>query len=244
MKQTTVRELVSEDFRTASVFEKHAIDFCCHGNVTLEEACRNSGVSTEQVQQELEHLKSTEKGNRDDYSSWDLDFLAEYIVRTHHRYVKETIPMLTTHLEKVVHKHGSLHPEVQNIQRWFQEIAEELTRHMAKEELILFPYITRLVKAHQNDQNIEQPLFGSIVNPIRMMESDHEKAGHTMESIRTASKDFTAPADACTTFRVTYEELHSFDADLHKHVHLENNILFPKVIELERQMMSSHPIAS
>jgi regulator of cell morphogenesis and NO signaling len=238
MNQTTVRELVSENFRTASIFEKHSIDFCCHGNITLEEACTKSGVSTEEIQKEIALLSSKDKNEGEDYHAWELDSLADYIVRTHHRYVKEAIPVTTAHLAKVASKHGEHHPEVVRIQFWFQEIAEELIRHMAKEELVLFPYIKTMVKRSPDGTMHEKPHFGTIANPIRMMEAEHEAAGNKLESIRTASKGFTLPADACATFRVTYEELQQFEADLHKHIHLENNILFPKALELEERLFT------
>ncbi|MCX6120141.1 MAG: iron-sulfur cluster repair di-iron protein [Ignavibacteriales bacterium] len=238
MKQTTVRELVSEDFRSASVFEKHSIDFCCHGNVTLEEACAKSGISTKEIQQEIALLSSTEKTEGEDYNTWELDSLADYIVRTHHRFVKEAIPVTTAHLEKVVKKHGEHHPEVMRIQTWFQEVAEELIRHMAKEEIVLFPYIKTMVKHGHEGKMLDKPHFGTIANPIRMMEAEHEAAGNTLESIRRESKGFTLPADACATFQVTYEELKQFETDLHKHVHLENNILFPKAIDMERRLFA------
>ena len=239
MKQRTVRALVSEDYRTASIFEKYSIDFCCHGNVTLEEACSKSGISVEDIQQEINRLPSTEKNDGQNYDAWELDYLAEYIIRTHHRYVKETIPVVLSHLAAVVHAHVSRHPEVKNIQMMFQEVAQELIRHMAKEELVLFPSISAMVQCLRTGNALAKPAFGTIENPIRMMEAEHETAGSALESIRTMSKGFTLPADACTTFRLTYEELMRFETDLHKHVHLENNILFPKAIALEQHLIPS-----
>jgi regulator of cell morphogenesis and NO signaling len=238
MKQTTVRELVSEDFRSASVFEKHSIDFCCHGNVTLEEACAKSGVSAEEILQEIALLSATKNNAGENYSTWELDSLVDYIVRTHHRYVKEAIPATTAHLATVAGKHGPRHPEVMRIQSWFQQVAEEMVRHMAKEEMVLFPYVKTMVKHMHDGTTFMRPHFGTIANPIRMMEAEHEAAGNTLESIRRESKGFTLPADACATFQVTYEELKQFETDLHKHIHLENNILFPKAIDLERRLFA------
>jgi regulator of cell morphogenesis and NO signaling len=240
MDQVTVRDLVIKDFRIASIFEKHSIDFCCHGNVSLEDACKKNGISTEAIQREVALLSPTTAEEGESFQTWELDSLADYIILTHHTYVKNAIPLLTGHLVKVGKKHGEYHPEVLQIQTNFQIIAEELTRHMAKEELVLFPFIKSMVRHMREGTPLERPHFGTIANPIRMMEAEHSAAGDTLESIRSASKGFTLPADACTTFRVTYEELLQFETDLHKHIHLENNILFPKSIELEKKLITSH----
>jgi regulator of cell morphogenesis and NO signaling len=239
MDQGTVRDVVSKDFRTATIFEKHSIDFCCHGNVTLEDACKKSGISTEEIQQELALLSSKKIDDGESFHTWELDYLADSIVRTHHKYVKEAIPVALAHLAKVVNKHGEHHPEVRSIQTRFQKVAEEMIRHMAKEEMVLFPYISSMVKHMQSGAKLERPQFGTIAHPIQMMETEHASAGDTMDSIRSESKGFTLPDDACATFRVTYEELKQFESDLHKHVHLENNILFPKAIEMERKLLIS-----
>jgi len=237
MKETTVKDLVSEDFRTAAIFEKHSIDFCCHGNVALEDACAKSGITLDVVQKEIDLLPPLVIRDGENYQGWELDALADEIVRTHHRYVRDSIPVISAHLEKVVHKHGEHHPEVHQIQGWFLEVAEEMIRHMAKEEMVLFPYIKSMAQNNRNGTAQEKPHFGTIANPIRMMEAEHVNAGSKTESIRLASGGYTPPADACATFRVTYEELKQFEVDLHKHVHLENNILFPKAIQLEQQLI-------
>ncbi len=239
MEQTTVRQIVAGDYRTASVFEKYSIDYCCHGNVSLDEACRKNGVSIDEIERDLAALAVKNENGSDAYDTWDLDFLAEYIVRTHHRYVRNAIPAIDAHCAKVVMKHGERHPEVARIYSAFKEVAEEMTRHMAKEELVLFPYIKAMVNHSQNGTPFQQPHFGTIANPIRMMEAEHESAGNAMDAIRTISNGFTSPADACTTFGLTYEELKQFEADLHKHVHLENNILFPKALKLEQNLMGT-----
>jgi iron-sulfur cluster repair di-iron protein len=239
MEQTTVRNIVAEDFRTASIFEKHSIDFCCHGNVALEEACEKSGAAVGEVRAELALLSSADKNKEEAYDTWELDRLVDHIVQTHHRYVKEAIPVILTHTGKVALKHGERHPEVMQIQGWFRELGEEMTRHMAKEEMVLFPYIKAIVKSQRDGIQLPRPHFGTIQNPIRMMEAEHETAGNKLESIRSTSHDFTLPPDACATFSVTYQELERFESDLHKHVHLENNILFPKAIQLERQLIGS-----
>ncbi len=239
MEQTTVRQIVAGDYRTASVFEKYSIDYCCHGNVSLDEACRKNGVPLDEIERELAALAVRNENGSEEYNTWDLDFLAEYIVRTHHRYVRNAIPAIDAHCAKVVMKHGDRHPEVARIHTAFKEVAEEMTRHMAKEELVLFPYIKAMVGQSQNGTPFQQPHFGTIANPIRMMEAEHESAGNAMDAIRSISNGFAPPADACTTFGLTYQELRQFEADLHRHVHLENNILFPKALKLEHDLMDA-----
>ncbi len=241
MEQTTVRDIVAGDYRTASIFEKYSIDFCCHGNVSLDEACRKSGTSLDEIERELAALAVSDVSEGEAYNTWDLDFLVEYIVRTHHRYVREAIPAIDAHCDKVVRKHGDRHPEVAKIQSAFKKVAEEMTRHMAKEEMVLFPYIKAMVSHAQNGTPLQRPHFGTIANPIRMMEAEHESAGNTFDEIRSISNGYSLPADACTTFGVTYKELRQFETDLHKHVHLENNILFPKALKLEQKLMGSQP---
>lgn len=243
MERPTVRQIVAGDYRAASIFEKHSIDFCCHGNVSLEEACKKSGTSMDEIERDLASLAMADESESEAYNTWDLDFLAEYIVRTHHRYVREAIPAIDAHFAKVVRKHGDRHPEVAQIHAAFKEVAEEMTRHMAKEELVLFPYIKSMGSHSQNGTPLQQPHFGTIANPIHAMEAEHEATGERMDLIRSASNGFTLPADACATFTVTYQELRQFESDLHKHIHLENNILFPKALQLERKLADAQQAA-
>ncbi|MFZ1978747.1 MAG: iron-sulfur cluster repair di-iron protein [Bacteroidota bacterium] len=239
MEQTTVSDIVAKDFRAAAVFEEHSIDFCCHGKVSLEEACKKSGVTVDNIQSELALISAADKNTDEAYDAWESDKLSDYIIQTHHRYVKEAIPVTTAYCGKVAFKHGARHPEVIQIKELFQELSEELTQHMTKEEIILFPYIKLLASSQREGKPVQKPPFGTIQNPIRMMESEHDNAGNNLEAIRSVANNFTLPPDACATFNVTYQELKRFESDLHKHIHLENNILFPKALELERQLLDS-----
>jgi regulator of cell morphogenesis and NO signaling len=239
METTTVRSMVTEDFRSAAIFEKHSIDFCCHGNVPLEQACSEKGVSIEKVRADLKTLSTDSPRGLDSFDSWDLDRLAEYIIQTHHRYVRSAIPTLLAHTEKVALVHGERHAELAEIRDIFKSVADEMTTHMMKEERVLFPFIKELAQSARNGQPVQSPPFQTIQNPIRMMEAEHVSAGGGMEDIRNASLKYAIPADACMTYRITYKELEAFEVDLHKHVHLENNILFPKAIELEQQMLTA-----
>ena len=239
MEHTTVGTIVAEDYRAAAIFEKYSIDYCCHGNVTLDEACRKNGLEREKLQSELDALSRTKGQSSDIYDAMELDALADTIVATHHAYVRHALPVISNHLGKVLAKHGTNHAELAQIQVLYSTVAEELTRHMAKEEMVLFPFIKTMVKNSREGTRTQRPHFGSIVHPIRMMETEHSEAGNAFDSIRALTEEFIPPADACPTFRITYQELKDFEADLHKHIHLENNILFPKAIELEKFVLGS-----
>jgi regulator of cell morphogenesis and NO signaling len=232
---TTIRDIVADDFRAASVFERHRIDFCCGGDRRLGEACREGGVDERAVIAELQEVTAS-PGDVPRFSSWDLDFLAHYIVVNHHAYVRRAIETVGAHAQKVAAVHGERHPETVGIAASFAAIAEDMVQHMAKEERMLFPYVAGLADAARAGRPAPVAPFGSIANPIRMMEIEHRAAGDLMAAIRQLSRDFTPPEDACTTYRVTYKELEEFEADLHRHVHLENNVLFPRALELERAL--------
>jgi regulator of cell morphogenesis and NO signaling len=230
--------MVTEDHRAAAVFEKYSIDFCCNGGKTLDVACSERGVDSGTVLQELQELKKVGDTSPFRPDEWELDALSDFIVNNHHRFVRRTLPLILAHIDKVVSVHGGNHPELAGIADRFHAVAEELTRHMQKEEMVLFPYIKTLVITNGGDGPIIAPPFGTIRNPIRMMEAEHRSVGDAFGFIRDASSGLTPPADGCTTYRVTYGELAEFERDLHQHIHLENNILFPKAIKLEERILS------
>ncbi len=236
---TTIRNIVADDFRAASVFERHGIDFCCGGNRPVADACLELGVDPDAVRAELEAAMAPGEPGVPRYNSWELDLLIGYIVSNHHAYVRQAIPTLLAHTRKVAEVHGERHPEVTAIAGQFENVAHELTQHMHKEEHMLFPYIEALVAAGRGGPEPVAP-FGTVANPIRMMEIEHQAAGDEMAGIRKLSGGYAPPADACTTFTVTYQELRAFEADLHQHVHLENNILFPKALGLERRLKGAN----
>lgn len=236
--QTLIRDVVADDFRTAVVFQRHGLDFCCGGGRSIAEASQAKGVDPDVIMGELAALRETPNDGAPAFNTWGLDLLVDYIVDNHHRFVRRLTPALKAYTEKVARVHGANHPETVKIAGLFDKIATDLTMHMQKEENILFPYIKALAEADRTGTPLPVPFFGAIENPIRMMEAEHADAGNDMEQIRTLSNTFTPPAEACTTFRVSYQELQAFECDLHQHVHLENNILFPKAIELERKLRS------
>lgn len=234
----TVGQLVTEDYRRADVFKSFGIDFCCGGKKTVNDVCNEKGIDSNRVWQALEDLQQRPTGSVPNYQQWPQDFMCDYIANTHHKYVSQTIPVLLQYLKKLESVHGTAHPELVEIARHFDQIAAEMTAHMGKEEQVLFPYIKKLVTTEQNGQAPELPPFGTIKNPIQMMEAEHESAGGGMEAIRELSGGFVSPEDACNTYRVTYAKLEEFEADLHNHIHLENNILFPAAVKLEDDLFT------
>lgn len=235
LEKITIGEYVAKDFRTAAIFSKYGIDFCCKGNRTIQEACDKKDIDTNQLMEQLNTVLLTKNDNELDFKSWPLDLLADYIEKRHHRYVEEKTPMLLHFLDKLCKVHGESHPELFEINELFKASAGELAQHMKKEELILFPFVKKMVKATLTDNLIEQPHFGTVKNPIAMMMQEHDTEGERFRKIALLSNNYAPPADACTTYRVAFAMLEEFEQDLHKHIHLENNILFPKAMVLEKE---------
>jgi regulator of cell morphogenesis and NO signaling len=231
----TLAEIVTENIRAAVVFEEFGLDFCCKGKRSLAEACTEKNINIDSVIESLSKL-STDK-NEEKYNDWTPDFLIDYIINNHHQYVRRMIPIISLHADKVASVHGKNHPETIQIADLFLGVREELENHMMKEERILFPYIKQLYEAKKNNEQVSPPPFGTIRNPINMMEAEHTNAGEALYKIRELSADFSLPADACDTFKALYSELKEFEEDLHKHIHLENNVLFPDSIELETELL-------
>ncbi len=234
----TVRDLATEIPSATRIFEKFGIDYCCGGNKPLREACQQANIPVDDVLRSLEvqNAAGAEAAPPDrDFKNARLTDLIAHILATHHGYVKQEVPRLQQLLFKVVAVHCAGHPELAAVQRTFTGLAEELTAHMMKEEMVLFPYIERLEHATSAGKPAPLAPFGSISNPVRMMEMEHESAGRALEEIRTLTAGYTPPEDACFSYKTLYSGLKEFEADLHEHVHLENNILFPRAIVLEGQ---------
>lgn len=234
--QKQIGQFVADDFRTAAVFSNYGIDFCCKGDRTVEEVCKKNNIIVEELLGKLLEIQISNNQQSIDYKSWPLDLLAEYIEKKHHRYVEEKTPVLRQFLDKLCKVHGQRHPELLEITALFIGCAKEMASHMKKEELILFPFIKRMVKAQMEGTKIESPQFTTVENPIALMKHDHELEGDRFRKIVELTNNYTPPADACNTYRVTFAMLDEFEKDLHLHIHLENNILFPKAIELEQTL--------
>lgn len=234
----TLSQIVIKNYKAAQVFERYGLDFCCRGNKLISEACAEKGINKEEIVSELNNLNGSGHTDNVIFNEWDLSVLAEYIVNKHHSYVRKMIPVIAAHTQKVALVHGENHPETIEIAKHFSVVYKDLKQHMMKEEQMLFPYIKYLAGAEHNNSAAEKPFFGTVKNPVRMMEIEHQNAGDEMFEIRKLSNNYNPPEDACNTYKVCWQELKEFEEDLHQHVHLENNILFPKAIRLEEKMFS------
>lgn len=233
-----VADWVTENIKTAHVFKKYDIDFCCGGGVDLATACDRAGVPIGQIIAELNAVDQ-KTGADQDYNAWTLKKLADHIENQHHAYVRESIILLLQYSEKVAMVHGHKLPLLNMVRDLVKEIAEDMITHMHKEEGLLFPYIRHLEGCKNYEEKIDAPPFGSVANPIRMMEMEHEHAGEIMKEISRQTDHYTPPEWACNTFRALYAKLREFEEDLHLHVYLENSILFPKAKTLEQNLLES-----
>ena len=234
----TLADIVTKNFKTAGVFERYNLDYCCEGKKTIVQACLENGTDPNLVYSEIEKIDSTKVEIPERVDDWELDYVVDYIMNNHHKYVRYMIPIITAHTEKVASAHSQNHPETKEVAKIFSVVYKDLKQHMMKEEEILFPYIKHLTKVSNDEAKFEKPYFGRIGNPINMMELEHQSAGESMYSIRKLTNNYNPPADACETFKICLKELKEFEEDLHKHVHLENNVLFPKAVLLEEQLIA------
>ena len=236
LKETTIGEYVAMDYRTATLFQKHGIDFCCKGGRTIEQVCAKNDITPQELRAGLDQiLDTTSGGGTIDYQSWPIDLLVDYIEKKHHRYVEATTPTLIQFLNKLCNVHGERHPELFEITEEFTASANELAAHMKKEELVLFPHIRKMVNAQLTGQELAEPHFGTVRNPITMMMNEHEVEGERFRKIAELTDNYTTPTDGCTTYRVAFALLKEFEADLHLHIHLENNIAFKKAMAMEKE---------
>jgi regulator of cell morphogenesis and NO signaling len=234
--EKTVRELAAENPAATRIFEKLGIDYCCGGNQSLDEACQKAGVSVAEVIASLEGVEqaaSIEQTARE-WNDEPLSELIAHIKNTHHKYTREEIVRLYALLEKVCSVHGKNHPELVGIRDIFLGLSQELTTHLMKEEMVLFPYIIRMEEAVLQKEPILPAPFGTVKNPVAMMEHEHDSAGDALRAMRQASHGYAPPADACVSYQTLYRAMAVFESDLHQHIHLENNILFPRAIAMER----------
>jgi regulator of cell morphogenesis and NO signaling len=231
--ETKVKDIALANPEARKILEDAGVDYCCGGEKSLHDACLHTDVSTAEILRRLHENTKHVSSDQENWKSANLNSLTQHIREKHHQYVRESIPRIQNKLEKVMAKHGPNHPEIADIQRFFSEIGREMIMHMQKEEQILFPYIDALERSVNTHSSLERPFFQTVVNPVQAMMKDHDSAGELLRQIRKASGEYTAPADACTTYKALYQELREFEADLHQHVHLENNILFPRAVEME-----------
>jgi regulator of cell morphogenesis and NO signaling len=230
--QATVGAIVADDFRTAGVFEKHGIDFCCGGKIPLADICRKKGLDLATLQQEIAEVKNTPSDRSHNYAAWALPFLADYIVNTHHVYLNENTAQIAAYADKIAGVHGKHHPEVIKIATIFAKIATDMAAHLREEEEVLFPAIKRIDTARKVGNTPEALDLETIRASLDKLNHEHQEIGDAVHAIRHLANGYTIPDDVCNTFAVTYQKLREFEDDLHKHVHLENNILFPQAARL------------
>lgn len=231
----TVRDLAVGIPGATRIFEQMGIDYCCGGGRTLADACRRSHISIAQVVNELESANQLKDDNSRAWQSESLTALSAHIVDTHHLFTKQELARLEKLLDKVCSRHGANHPELSSLREVFLHLKQDLIPHMLREEQVLFPYIARMEEAVRNGQEIPPPFFGTVQNPVRMMTMEHDTAGDLLHELRQISNGYTPPQDACISYQTLYQALAEFEADLHQHIHLENNFLFPRAIEIENE---------
>lgn len=237
LETKTVRDLAVEIPGATRVFEKLGIDYCCGGNRSLTEACATAGITFDEVIKSLQtETASPQPSAGTDFQQTTLEMLINHIVSKHHGFTRLEIARLNALLEKVCMVHGANHPELFKINLLFGELGADLETHMAKEERVLFPHIIRMEAAAAQHVPLSRPPFGSVANPVRMMMLEHDRAGELLKEIRTQSADYTVPADGCFSYQTLYSALEELEKDLHQHVHLENNILFPRAVEKESEV--------
>jgi len=235
-KATTVAEVALAYPGTTRIFEDLGIDYCCNGNLTISQACEAANLVLDDVLHSLDEVR-TSLGKSSDAPDWQtepLTSLAVHIVDTHHFFTKMEVSRLTKLVTRVCERHSENHPELTRIQELFQELKNDLVPHMLKEEQVLFPYVARLEESAEKGEDAPIPFFGSVRHPVQAMQAEHDRAGELLKNIRRTANDFTVPDDACISYRTLYQALQEFETDLHQHIHLENNILFPRAIEFEK----------
>ncbi|HLS29944.1 MAG TPA: DUF542 domain-containing protein [Flavobacteriaceae bacterium] len=230
----TIGQVVAEDYRTAKAFQKFDIDFCNEGRKSLKAAADDKNIQLKNLWEEIERSKLATQIRPNDFDTWDLDALADYIVETHHKYSEEQSLKIKHNLEKMIDKEGDPHPELLEIRDIFKTASGDMASHMKKEELILFPFIKRVLKAKENNTKIEAP-SSRMENPINMMIHDHNDQMEGFKKIRNLTDNYTPPAGVSDLYNRTFVLLEQLQQDLFKHIHLENNILFPKAIALGRK---------
>lgn len=235
IKKITIGEIVAQDFRTAAVFKKYNIDFCCKGHRSMEEVCEQNKINSSVLINELERSTSDDKIITEDFKNWELDVLANYIEQTHHSYVEEKSGILLEFLDKLCRVHGSNHPELFEVYNEFFAASQALAAHMKKEELILFPYIRQMAKAKKYNEVLPTAHFGAVENPVSMMKHEHDVEGERFRKIAKITNNYTPPSDGCQTYKVAFCMLSEFEENLHQHIHLENNILFLKAIKMQNE---------
>jgi len=237
LKTRTIREIALEAPRTTTIFEEYKIDYCCGGRKSFPEACRSAGADPEVVMQKIDQLLTVAEESEPDWlKTASLGELIQYICDKHHLYTREEIASLTPLMAKVAGRHGERHPELLELARVFNDLCQDLSEHLLKEERILFPYIEQLERSISNHAAVPVSCFGTVENPVRVMMTEHDTAGDFLREMRKITHHYLVPEGACVSLSTLFRRLEALERDLHQHIHLENNLLFPKAVELEARV--------
>lgn len=227
-----IGDIVSDNYHAAGVFRNYGIDFCCGGGRPLGEVCENMGIDLAEITEQLNNIPWGNRSGGDNYTDWSPSFLIDYIVNTHHNFVRNKTVEISAYAAKVAKVHGENHPENVDIFTKFSLLTNELMEHLNAEEVTVFPLIKSLSEKIENGEDLSEDEIDELKKQLSLMIEDHDGAGQIMAEIRELSNNFNPPEDACRTYQILYHNLAGFEEDLHKHVHLENNILFRKAEQL------------
>lgn len=236
-EQEKVGEIAARDLRKAEVLKNFGIDFCCGGKQSLSEACAAAGVLESEVASALEKVADKPASADRDFNNWNLDFLADYVVNVHHKYVMDSFQMLSDLSLKVRQVHGGAHPELVDLYSHVTDLLTEMRSHQIKEERVLFPFVRQMAVAEREHKPVGNPPFGSVESPVEMMMDDHQEAAAHIKAIEKLTDNYQVPSDGCESYRLYFHKLKEFNEDLQQHLHLENNILFPKSVALEKELL-------
>lgn len=237
--EPTIGQIAAADIRTAEVFRKFGIDYCCGGKRTLSDVCTEKGLNITAVRDALNNITTERSGPQLQFDTWDADFLADYIFNQHHKYYYEEEPVITELVNKVAEHHGKAENSLLQLQQLYRVLLQELNTHFMKEEKVVFPFVKALMRVKRTNDTTVLRNQMSLTEPIRIMESDHDAAGDILAQMRSVTNDYTPPANACNSYRFMFQKLKDLEADLHQHIHLENNVLFPKALALEKEVRGS-----
>jgi len=236
----TLSDIVRADYRTADVFKKHGLNYCCGGRTALKEACAAQNIDYTLLQEELTTAtKTIALPNNLPYHQWKVNFLVDYIVNVHHEYVKQTLPRLEGNLISFVNNHKKQYPELVAVESTFLQLYKIISQHTQVEEEVTFPYIKQIANAYSRKETYGNLFVRTLRKPLSSVDQDHREISALLSQLRSLTHQFTFPENACTNHRVIYQKLQELDNDLTQHKHLENNFLFPKAIEMENALL--HP---
>lgn len=235
-----VTDIVNHDYRTADVFRKHNIDFCCGGKWPLDIICQNKNLNTEDIIEKLSNItRQTGSSAALDFDAWEIDFLTDYILNVHHRYLEKALPEIKEQITGFLNEHRKKFPELEELDNIVNRFIKEIPPHMKREEEIFFPYIKQIFHAYKHREPYARLLIRTLRKPLEeVIQKEHETTGSNLNKLRTITNNYAPPANACIAHKVTFAKLNELDKDLVQHIHLESNILFPKAIAMEQELLN------